>query len=55
MSQETLALAAEINLKHYGEIERGRRPGVKLDTLLRITDALGVSLRQVVDGAYPDA
>jgi transcriptional regulator with XRE-family HTH domain len=51
MSQETLAVAADVNLKHYGEIERGRRPGVKLDTLLRITDALDVPLWRVLEAA----
>lgn len=48
LSQDALANQAGVNLKHYGEIERGRKPQMQLATLLRITDALNVPLWEIL-------
>jgi transcriptional regulator with XRE-family HTH domain len=51
ISQEVAAAAAGLNLTTYGEIERGRRIGVRVDTLLRIADALGTPLWLILEAA----
>ncbi len=51
VSQEALAAAAGLSLMHYGEIERGRRPAVRFDTLLKIADALETPLWMILEAA----
>lgn len=47
MTQEQLAVEAEINLTHVGGIERGRR-NPSLLVVARIADALRVKLDELV-------
>ena len=48
MSQETLALAAEIHPAYFGRVERGERcPTV--DTLFKISQGLKVPLAELLD------
>ena len=48
MSQETLALAAEIHPAYFGRVERGERcPTV--DTLFKISQGLKVPLSELLD------
>lgn len=51
VSQETLAASAGLSLMHYGEIERGRRPAVRFDSLLKIADALDTPLWMILEAA----
>ncbi|WTC56830.1 helix-turn-helix domain-containing protein [Streptomyces cellulosae] len=47
LTQETVALRAEIRIATYSRIENGRSYP-RLDTLIRIADAIGVPLRDLV-------
>ena len=48
LSQELLAEQAEDSPKYPGEVERGEA-NISVDTLLRITKALGVRVRDLVE------
>jgi transcriptional regulator with XRE-family HTH domain len=50
ISQEKLALLAEIDRSYVGRVERGDN-NVAILTLLKITQALGVSLRDLMKAA----
>ncbi|HID0815732.1 TPA: helix-turn-helix domain-containing protein [Clostridium botulinum] len=45
-TQEELALRAEISTSHMGRLERGER-GVTLDSLEKVTKALGISFEEL--------
>ncbi|MFB7913215.1 helix-turn-helix domain-containing protein [Streptomyces sp. NPDC056061] len=47
LTQEAVALRAEIRIATYSEIEQGHRAAL-LDTLIRIADAIGVPLADLV-------
>jgi transcriptional regulator with XRE-family HTH domain len=49
MSQEQLAEKAALSYKYLGEVERGC-VNVSLDSLMRIVKALGIHLRDIIDG-----
>lgn len=45
MSQEILALSADVGIKHMSSIEAGKH-SMTLDTLYRLVQALGISFEQ---------
>ena len=47
MSQENLALLAEVDRSYLGRVERGDN-NVAVLTLIRIARALGLTLRQLI-------
>jgi len=49
LSQENLALEAEVDRAYVGRVERGER-NVTILSLIKISGALGVSLSQLVEG-----
>lgn len=49
MSQEELAEKADLHPVYVGKIERGEQ-WISLHALLRIAKALGVKMRDLVDG-----
>lgn len=51
LSQDALAQRADLHMKHFGEIERGRKASVQLDTLLKIADALETPLWMILEAA----
>lgn len=51
-SQEALALSANLNPAHVGQIERGLKCPT-IDTLCRIADALGVPVTALLSSAPP--
>lgn len=48
LSQEDLALAADLSRVHVSEVERGLR-NVSIDNMAQLADALGVELKDLVD------
>lgn len=55
LSQAGLARRSGVSKRLVGEIERGQRPNVSLETTLRLLDTLGVSLRLALpDGRAVD-
>ena len=51
LTQERLADLSEMNLVHYGRIERAEtEPGIR--TVVRIANALGVPVSALVEGDY---
>lgn len=46
LSQEDLALGAQIDRSYLGSVERGER-NIALDNIYRIADALGVDVRDL--------
>ena len=61
LSQKELAQRAQVATRLVGELERGERPNVSLETAFRILGEVGVSVRlfapdgHVVVVAHPDA
>jgi transcriptional regulator with XRE-family HTH domain len=49
LSQEAFAAQAAIDRSYMGGIERGER-NVTLETLVRLANALGISLAELVEG-----
>jgi len=49
LTQEDVAHAAGMNLSYYGKLERGQN-NPTLDTLIRVAEAIGASLPEVVAG-----
>lgn len=47
LTQEDVAHAAGVNSSYYGKLERGLN-NPTLDTLVRVTEVIGVSLSEVV-------
>lgn len=54
LSQEKLAERAGLNYKHYQEIERGGKKEIRLSTLLKIAEALGVSTQHLFSEVAPE-
>lgn len=53
-NQDELASAVDVYRTHISTIEQGRTD-IRLSTLLRISDALGVSVDELLRGLQPDA
>jgi transcriptional regulator with XRE-family HTH domain len=53
LTQEDVAHAAGMNLSYYGKLERGQN-NPTLDTLIRVCDAIGASLSDIVAGLSSD-
>lgn len=49
MTQEKLGEAASLNPKYIGEVERAEKT-ISVDALVRISQALGVSVSDITDG-----
>ena len=47
LTQEKLAELADLNPKYLGEVERAEK-NISVDALVRVADALGVRLRDLV-------
>jgi len=44
LSQTALAARAEVDLGNLNELEHGRKPSVRLDTMVALAEALGMTL-----------
>ena len=49
LTQDALAARAGLHRVHVTQIEGGRYPSPRLDTLRRLTKALGVSLTELLE------
>jgi transcriptional regulator with XRE-family HTH domain len=49
LTQEAFAERADLSYKHYQQVEAGRKFDIRLSTLIKMADALGVTLRELVD------
>lgn len=49
LTQETFAERADLSYKHYQQVEAGRKFDIRLSTLIKMADALGLTLRELVD------
>ncbi len=55
MTQAALGMAAGLSRVRINEIERKPDASIKLETLSRIADALGMSRSELLDGTVPTA
>lgn len=49
LTQEAFAERAELSYKHYQQVEAGRKFDIRLSTLIKMADALGLTLCELVD------
>ena len=49
LTQETFAERADLSYKHYQQVEAGRKFDIRLSTLIKMADALDLTLRELVD------
>ncbi len=49
LSQEAFAERAGLKYKHYQAIEAGRKPDIRLSTLVKLSKACGLELRDLFD------
>ena len=49
LSQEAFAERAGLKYKHYQAVEAGRRRDIRLSTLIKMADGLGLKLSELVD------
>lgn len=49
LTQEVFAERAGLTYKHYQHVEAGRKFEVRLSTLIKMAEGLGLSLRELVD------
>lgn len=49
LTQEAFAERAGLGYKHYQQVEAGRKLDIRLSTLIKMADGLGVTLRELVD------
>jgi Predicted transcriptional regulators len=49
LTQEVFAERAGLTYKHYQHVEAGRKFDVRLSTLIKVAEGLGLSLRELVD------
>lgn len=54
LTQQELALLAELDYKHYQKIENGAWPGLRVDTVERLAKALGLSAWQLLQPSEYD-
>lgn len=50
MTQKTLALMMDVSRRFIVDLELGKAPGVRMSTLLRVLEALGISISLSVEG-----
>lgn len=49
LTQEVFAERAGLTYKHYQHVESGRKFDIRLSTLIKMAEGLGLSLRELVD------
>lgn len=49
LTQETFAERAGLTYKHYQQVEAGRKSDVRLSTLIKMAEGLGLKLCELVD------
>ncbi len=49
LTQETFAERADLSYKHYQQVEAGRKFDIRLSTLIKMADALNLTLCELVD------
>jgi len=49
LTQETFAERADLSYKHYQQVEAGRKFDIRLSTLIKMADALDLTLCELVD------
>ena len=55
LTQEFTAEKAALSTRHFQDLETGRRPGMRVETIERIADVLRVEVWQLFkDGAFPE-
>lgn len=47
LTQEQIAEKAKMSTRHYQDLESGRRPGMRIETIERIADVLRVEVWQL--------
>lgn len=55
LTQESFAERAGLTYKHYQQVEAGRKSDVRLSTLLKMADGLGLRLSELADFDLPPA
>ena len=53
LTQEAFAERAGLTYKHYQQVEAGRKFDIRLSTLVKMADGLGLSLSELVDFNAP--
>jgi len=53
LTQEAFAERAGLAYKHYQQVEAGRKFDVRLSTLIKVAEALGLTLSELVDFSAP--
>lgn len=48
-TQESFAERAGLTYKHYQQVEAGRKPDIRLSTLIKMAEGLGLTLSELVD------
>lgn len=49
LTQEAFAERAGLTYKHYQQVEAGRKFDIRLSTLIKMAEGLGLNLRELVD------
>ncbi len=49
LTQEAFAERAGLTYKHYQQVEAGRKSDIRLSTLVKMAEGLGLNLRELVD------
>ena len=55
LTQEAFAERAGLTYKHYQQVEAGRKPNIRLDTLIKMADGLGLTLSELADFDFAPA
>lgn len=53
LTQESFAERAGLTYKHYQQVEAGRKSDVRLSTLIKMAEGLGLNLSELVDFDTP--
>ena len=53
LTQESFAERAGLTYKHYQQVEAGRKSDVRLSTLIKMAEGLGLKLSELVDFDLP--
>ena len=55
LTQEIIAEKAGLSTRHFQDLETGRRPGMRVETIERIADVLRVEVWQLFkEGIFPE-
>lgn len=53
LTQEAFAERAGLTYKHYQQVEAGRKSDIRLSTLIKMAEGLGLKLSELVDLTAP--